>query len=221
MATNIQSTKPVLDGHPAAAASPVAERPAAAGQTAFGNTAPLALAGFAVTTLMLSLINANVFNAKTLPVVFGVGLLVGGAAQLIAGLLQFRIGDTFHGVLFSTFGAFWIALPLYLQYYSTEVPAAQAGHALALMLIAFGIFAALMLAASFRTCIATVVGVTVLTATLFELAAANYTGSADLTTAGGWMGIVLAGIAFYLCLATVCQACYGRAVVPIGPLAGK
>jgi uncharacterized protein len=170
---------------------------------------------------MLSLINANVFNAKTLPVVFGVGLMVGGAAQLIAGLLQFRIGDTFHGVLFSTCGAFWIALPLYLQYYAKEVPAAQAGNALALMLIVFGIFAALMLAASFRTCIATVVGITVLTATLFELAAANYTGSADLTKAGGWMGIALAGIAFYLCLATVSQASYGRSIVPIGPLASK
>jgi uncharacterized protein len=221
MATNIHPAGPVVDGRPSVAASPVAQTPAAAGQPAFGNTAPLALAAFAVTTLMLSLINANVFSAKTLPVVFGVGLMVGGTTQLIAGLLQFHIGDTFHGVLFSAFGAFWIALPLYLQYYAREVPAAQAGHALALMLIVFGIFAALMLAASFRTCIATVVGITVLTATLFELAVANYTGSAALTKAGGWMGIVLAGIAFYLCLATVSQASYGRSIVPIGPLAKK
>jgi uncharacterized protein len=215
MATIAQPPKPVIQPR-----EPVADKASAGSQT-WGNTAPLALAAFAVTTLMLSLINANVFNAKTLPVVFGVGFAVGGVTQLIAGLIQFRTGDTFHGVLFSTFGAFWVALYYYLQFYSREVPAAQAGHALALMLIAFGVFAALMLAASFRTCIATVVGVSLLTATLFELAAANYTGSAGLTKVGGWMGIALAGIAFYLCLATVCQGSYGRTVVPIGPLAKK
>ena len=206
-------------GEPAAA-SPAAGQPPAVSQ-AWGNTAPLALATFAVTTLMLSLINAGVFSAATLPVVLGVGFAVGGITQLIAGLIQFRTGDTFHGVLFSTFGAFWVALYYYLQYYSKEVPKAQGGHALALMLIAFGVFAALMLAASFRTCIVTVLGVALLTATLFVLAAGNYSASAATIKVGGWMGIALAGIAFYLALATVGQASYGRDILWLGPLTKK
>ena len=110
--------------------------------------------------------------------VLGVGFAVGGITQLIAGLIQFRTGDTFHGVLFSTFGAFWVALYYYLQFYSKEVPKAQAGHALALMLIAFGVVAAVLLAASFRTSLVTVLGISLLTATLFVLAAGNYSASA-------------------------------------------
>ena len=220
MATIAQPPNPAIQSREPTVASPAAGQPPAGSQT-WGNTAPLALAAFAVTTLMLSLINAGVFSAATLPVVLGVGFAVGGVTQLIAGLLQFRIGDTFHGVLFSTFGAFWIALYYYLQFYSKEVPAAQAGHALALMLIAFGVVAALMLAASFRTCIVTVAGISLLTATLFVLAAGNYSASATTIKAGGWMGIVLAGIAFYLALATVGQASYGREILWIGHLAKK
>jgi succinate-acetate transporter protein len=220
MATIAHPPKPGVQPGEPAAASLAEGQPPAASQT-WGNTAPLALAAFAVTTLMLSLINAGLFSAATLPVVFGVGFAVGGVTQLIAGLLQFRIGDTFHGVLFSTFGAFWVALYYYLQYYSKEVPATQAGHALALMLIAFGVVAALMLAASFRTCIVTVAGISLLTATLFVLAAGNYSASATTIKAGGWMGIVLAGIAFYLALATVGQASYGREILWLGHLSKK
>src|ERR1035441_10471960 len=100
MATIAHPPKPGVQPGEPAAASLAEGQPPAASQT-WGNTAPLALAAFAVTTLMLSLINAGLFSAATLPVVFGVGFAVGGVTQLIAGLLQFRIGDTFHGVLFS------------------------------------------------------------------------------------------------------------------------
>ena len=132
-----------------------------------------------------------------------------------------RTGDTFHGVLFSTFGAFWVALYYYLQFYSKEVPKAQAGHALALMLIAFGVVAVVLLAASFRTSLVTVLGISLLVATLFVLAAGNYSASATTVKAGGWLGIVLAGVAFYLTLATVGQASYGREILWVGHLAKK
>ncbi len=214
MTTIVQPREPTID-------FPAADKPSAATSQAWGNTAPLALAAFAVTTLMLSLINANVFNAATLPVVLGVGFAVGGVTQLIAGLLLFPMGDTFHGVLFSTFGAFWIALYFYLEFYAKQVPAAQAGHALALMLIAFGILAALMLAASFRTSMVTVLGLSLLTVTLFVLAIGNYSASATTVKAGGWLGIVLAAVAFYLALAAVGQASYGREILWVGHLAKK
>ena len=74
------------------------------------------------------------------------------------------------------------------------------------MLIAFGILAALMLAASFRTSMVTVLGLSLLTVTLFVLAIGNYSASATTVKAGGWLGIVLAAVAFYLALAAVGQA---------------
>ena len=76
----------------------------------WGNSAPLGLAGFAVTTFMLSMINAKLVNIGVEPVVFGVALMFGGIAQLIAGTIQFRLGSTFNGVLFTSFGAFWLSL---------------------------------------------------------------------------------------------------------------
>jgi succinate-acetate transporter protein len=220
MAPIVQSQQPVIEFGEPAVGFAAEDKPSAASQT-WGNTMPLALVAFAVTTLMLSLINAGLFNAATLPVVLGVGFAVGGVTQLIAGLLQFRIGDTFHGVLFSTFGAFWVALYYYLEFYAKQVPAAQAGHALALMLIAFGILAALLLAASFRTSMVTVLGLSLLTATLFVLAIGKYSASATTVKAGGWLGIVLAGVAFYLALAAVGQASYGREILWVGHLAKK
>ena len=220
MATIVQPRQPAVQPGEPAVGFHAEDKPSAASQT-WGNTAPLALAAFAVTTLMLSLINSGLFSAATLPVVLGVGFAVGGVTQLIAGLLQFRIGDTFHGVLFSSFGAFWVALYYYLEFYSKQVPAAQAGHALALMLIAFGILAALMLAASFRTSMVTVLGLSLLTATLFVLAIGNYSASLTTVKAGGWLGIVLAGVAFYLALAAVGQASYGREILWVGHLAKK
>ena len=91
------------------------------------------------------------------------------------------------------------------------------------MLFAFGIFAALMFLASFRTSIVVCVALVDLApATLFVLGAGNYSANAELIAkAGGWMGLLLAAIAFYLALAAVCQASYGREVLPVGHLANK
>ena len=73
----------------------------------WGNSAPLALLAFAVTTFMLSMVNADAIAKGVEPVVFGVALMFGGLTQLIAGIIQLRVGNTFAGVLFSGFGAFW------------------------------------------------------------------------------------------------------------------
>ena len=207
---------------------PGAYRPPAAGksppavaQQAWGNSAPLALAGFGVTTFMLSMINAGLVPAATTPVVFAVALMFGGLAQLIAGVILLRVGNTLSGVLFTGFGAFWLSLFAIAEFFLKAVPVTQVGHALGLFLYAFGIFAFMMFVASFRTNVVVVVALALLTATLFELGAANYTSNAGLIKTGGWMGLVLAALALYLSVAEVCQASYGRDVLPVGPLAKK
>jgi uncharacterized protein len=192
------------------------------GAATWGNSAPLGLAAFAVTTFMLSMINTGIVNAGVEPVVFGVALMFGGLAQLIAGVIQFRTGNTFTGVLFGTFGAFWLSLYAIAEFFLKGVPAAQVGHALGLFLIAFGIFTFWIWIASFRTSIVTVVALADLAATLFVLGAGNYGGGGAITTTvkvGGVLGLIVAFLAAYLSCAELCEGAYGRSVLPVWPLA--
>jgi succinate-acetate transporter protein len=202
-------------------AQPVAQPAAAPAVPAsgWGNAAPLGLAGFAVTTFMLSMINAKLINIGVEPVVFGVALMFGGIAQLIAGTIQFRNGSTFTGVLFTAFGAFWLSLYAIAEFFLKDVPLTQVGHALGLFLYAFGIFAAWLWLASFRTNVGVVVSLGLLGATLFVLGAGNYSGNSLMIEWGGYMGLVVAFLAAYLSCAELCEASYKRSVLPVWPLA--
>jgi uncharacterized protein len=200
-------------------ARPAAAQPAPAAASGWGNSAPLALAAFAVTTFMLSLINANVVPVGTTSVVFAVAFMFGGLAQLIAGIICLRNGNVFAGALFGGFGAFWLSFYAIGEFFLKSVPLLQVGHALGLFLYAFAIYATILFLASFRTSVATVLALGLLAATLFVLGAGNYTATSGLIKTGGWMGIILAGIAFYLALAELCQVEYGREYLPVGHLA--
>lgn len=206
-----------------ALAQPVAQpeiKPAApAASGAWGNSAPLGLAAFAVTTFMLSMINAKLMPAEIEPVVFGVALMYGGIAQLIAGVIQFRTGNTFTGVLFSTFGAFWLSLFAVVQFFLKDIPPAQAGHALGLFLYGFGIFTVWIWIASFRTNAVVVTALAGLAATLFVLGVGNYYGSGLTIETGGYMGLGVAALAAYISCAELCEATYKRSVLPLWPLA--
>jgi len=198
-----------------------AERPASAQApaTPWGNSAPLALIAFAVTTFMVSLINANVVNVGALGFVFGVALMFGGLTQLIAGVIELRNGKTFGGVLFSGFGAFWLSIFAISEFELKATLLPQVGHGFGLLYYTFGIFAVLMLAAAFRSTIATCLALALLVAALFVLGAGNYTGTTGLVKTGGWIGIILAGFAFYLALAELCEVSYGREILRVGHLA--
>ena len=79
---------------------------------------------------------------------------------MIGGLIQIRIGNPLNGALFSSFGAFWVALAAILQWFSKDIPAAQVRHAVGLMLYTFAILAAIFLLCSLRTTLASVVALT-------------------------------------------------------------
>ena len=185
----------------------------------WGNSAPLALLAFAVTTFMLSMINANAIAVGVTPVVFGVALMFGGLAQLIAGIIQLRTGNTFSGVLFAGFGAFWMSFFAIAQWFLKAIPPLQVGHALGLFLYAFGIFVVVMLAASFRTNVVVVLALAILVLTFFFLGAGNYGAHTTLIHWGGYFGLAAAACAFYLALAELCEFSYGRAVLPVWSLA--
>src|SRR5919206_3647883 len=95
---------------------------------------PLGLAGFAMTTFVLSMFNAQLVSSAGEPVVLGLAIAYGGLAQLLAGMWEFRTGNTFGAVAFSSFGAFWLSFFLLTQV-ASNVP----GHAVGLFLWAWAI----------------------------------------------------------------------------------
>ncbi len=201
---------------PTEAAPPTTAAPAALG---WGNSGPLALAAFAVPTFMLSAINVGWVNAAVTPIVFAVALMSGGLVQLIAGIIQLRTGNTFAGVLFSMYGALWLSIFAYAQFFATEIPKAETGHAQGLLLFAFGVFTLWMIVASFRTNAIIVTALVFLAATLFVLGAGKYGANTALVKAGGWLGFIAALEAAYLSCAEMCQITYKKVVLPIWPLA--
>ena len=202
-------------GHPQPVTVPQAVAPAT-----WGNAAPLALAAFAVTTFMLSMINAGLVDDAARPMVYAVGPTFGGLIQVIAGLIVLRQGNTFGGVLFTGFGAFWLSVFAVVEFAVPVMPKAQVGHAFGLFLLGFGLFVAWMLAASFRTNLVVVAALADVIAVFALLGIGQYWDNAALRQAGGWLGLVAAALAAYLSMAEIWEAAYGRRL-PVGRLAKK
>src|SRR3954465_10777497 len=147
---------------------------------------PLGLAAFALTTFVLSMFNAQLVGASGEPVVFGLALAYGGLAQLLAGMWEFRTGNTFGAVAFTSYGAFWISFWALNQFYSDGATPAAVG----LYLIAWGIFTAYMFIASLRTAAAIALVFVLLALTFIVLGIEEANESS--TKLGGWIGIATA-----------------------------
>jgi len=169
------------------------------------NPAPLGLSAFALTTFVLSCSNAGFF--KGLTIVLGLALFYGGLVQLLAGLQEFRNGNTFGATAFCSFGGFWLAygavlIPAFGIIAAYPNPTAfetAAGY----FNLAWAIFTAMMFVSSLRTNIATMCVFGFLTLTFLALAIGNFAGGTTWTTIGGWLGIITALIAWYTALAGV------------------
>jgi hypothetical protein len=186
--------------------------------------APLGLAGFATTTFMLSVINAHLVSNTAMPVVAATALAFGGIAQLLAGMWEFRTGNTFGALAFSAYGTFWISLFVLLTIGAPGIPKGELGSALGLYLWTFGIFTVYMFIASLRTTGAVALVLLLLAITFIILGIGNsaLTGTTDATNGiiklGGWFGIATALAAWYTSAAGVTNATWGRTVLPVFPL---
>ena len=179
---------------------------------------PLGLAAFAMTTFVLSMFNADLVSRSGEAIVLGLALAYGGIAQVLAGMWEFRTGNTFGSVAFTSYGAFWISFWAFVQFYAADVPAADAGHAVGLYLIAWGIFTAYMSIAALRTSAAVLAVFVLLTATFFVLGIGNARASDTLIKTAGWLGLATAAAAWYASFAAVTNATFGRTVIPVMPL---
>jgi succinate-acetate transporter protein len=177
---------------------------------------PLGLAGFAGTTFVLSLINANLVSERGIGAVLGLALAYGGLAQLLAGMWEFRTGNTFGAVAFTSYGAFWISFFFLVRL----TPAALVtSHAVSAYLWMWAIFTTYMFIASLRTTGAVAVVFLLLAITFVLLAIGDMgSGNADITHAGGFVGLVTAIAAWYASFAAVINSTFGRVVAPVMPL---
>jgi uncharacterized protein len=182
------------------------------------NPAPLGLAAFALTTFVLSMFNSGLVSGNGEPVVFGLALAYGGLAQLLAGMWEFRTGNTFGATAFSSYGAFWLSFWAFVQFYAPRIPEADAGHAVGLYLIAWGIFTAYMFIASLRTTGAVALVFALLAVTFIVLGIGDAGGNESITKLGGWIGLATAAAAWYASFAEVTNATWGRTVLPTVPL---
>jgi succinate-acetate transporter protein len=199
---------------------PAAEAISARATTAptIADPGPLGLAAFALTTFVLSMFNADLVNRKGEAVVFGLALAYGGIAQVLAGMWEFRTGNTFGACAFTSFGAFWLSYWALVQFYAAGIPAAQASNAIGLYLIAWGIFTTYMLIASLRTTAAIALVFLLLAATFFLLGIGDANTSNSTVKIGGWVGLATAVAAWYASFAGVTNATWGRIVLPVIPL---
>jgi succinate-acetate transporter protein len=193
------------------------------------NPAPLGLAGFAGTTFVLSLVNSGLVGDKTLvgggllPLVAGLALAYGGIAQLLAGIWEFRTGNTFGAVAFSSYGAFWISFFFIVQAAGT-VAKTELFSGLGLYLWMWGLFTAMMFLASLRTTGAIAVVFFLLALTFIVLGIGNsaLAGGTSVTNGtiklGGYLGILTAIAAWYAAIAAVMASTFGRDVLPVFPL---
>jgi succinate-acetate transporter protein len=182
---------------------------------------PLGLGAFALTTFVLSMFNADLVGKGGEPVVLGLALAYGGLAQLLAGMWEFRTGNTFGAVAFTSFGAFWLSYWALVQFFVTDIPAKDAGHAIGLYLIAWGIFTTYMFVASLRTTAVIASVFLALAITFFLLGIGNAGAHPDIVKAGGWAGLVTAALAWYGSFAAVTNSTFGRTVLPVRPLARR
>ncbi len=189
----------------------------AADTSKLANPAPLGLVGFGLTTVILSLVNAGVLPPGGEQVVIPMAFAYGGLIQMLAGMLEFRTGNTFGTVAFLSYGAFWwwFALLVLLGGHGV-LDLSQAGSTIGAALIGWGVFTLYMWIATFRLSKALWWIFLTLWITFFLLGFGALLGRNELHVAGGWLGIVCGSIAMYTSFALVTNATFGKTVIPVG-----
>lgn len=183
------------------------------------NPAPLGLSGFALTTFILSLVNAGILSASHVGIVIGLAVAYGGIAQFAAGMWEFRSGNTFGATAFTSYGAFWLSFAILVIGVGITKDNAPDNTAVGWYLLAWGIFTALMMLVSFRTNVATAAVFVLLTATFIVLGIGNMQNSTSIIGIGGYLGLATAIVAWYTALAGALSSVFGgRNILPVIPL---
>lgn len=180
-----------------------------------GNPAPLGLLGFGMTTVLLNLHNAGFFELNSM--ILAMGICYGGAAQIVAGIMEWRKGNTFATTAFLSYGFFWFSLVTLIVMPKLGWAAPSNDTAMAAYLAMWGLFTAVMFIGTLRLHIAGQVVFGSLAILFFLLAIGEFTSAGPgFKQFTGYVGIFCGFSAIYAGLAQVLNEIFGRIVLPLG-----
>jgi succinate-acetate transporter protein len=183
------------------------------------NPAPLGLMGFGMTTVLLNLHNAGFYPLDSM--ILAMGLAYGGLAQVIAGIMEYKRGNTFGTVAFSSYGLFWwslvilLILPDSIMYYPQITGASN--ESMAAYFFMWGLFTFVMFFGTLKANRAVQFVFMSLAILFFLLTARDLTGNIVLATITGYEGIICGLSAVYTALAEVLNEAHGKTVLPLCP----
>ena len=188
------------------------------------NPAPLGSLGFGLTTVLLNLHNAGLFPLDTM--ILAMGLFYGGLAQVIVGIMEFKKGNTFGTVAFTSYGLFWWSLVALfvlprLSFFNVAgvTPInAPTSTAMAAYFFMWGLFTFAMFFGTLKKNRALQFVFLSLAILFFLLTARDLTGNATLALLTGVEGIITGASAIYLAIAEVLNETNGKTVLPICPV---
>lgn len=180
------------------------------------NPAPLGLAAFGLTTVLLSAVNAALLPPEAVPAVVPLAFSFGGLAQFIAGLLEFKNGNTFGTVAFTSYGAFWWWYAFLVWTTGAGWLKAPDSRGVGATLLMWGVFTLYMWIPTFRTSFTLWSIFLLLWITFFLLAGGDLGMGASWHKMGGWLGILTGVDALFLSFADVTNATFGRTVIGVG-----
>ena len=199
--------------------TPIDAQPASVFAPKTASPGPLGLFGFGLTTVVLSAINAGLLPHEAVPAVVPLAFAFGGVAQIIAGILEFNVGNTFGMVAFTSYGLFWWWFALLNWTIGAgwlKPPPPVAGGTVLLM---WGVFTLLLWIVTFRLSKAVWSIFLLLWITFFLLAAGDFgltLGSLSPGKIGGYLGLLTGIDAMLVGFIEVLNATAGRVVVPLG-----
>lgn len=181
-----------------------------------GNPAPLGLLGFGMTTVLLNLHNAGFFELNAM--ILAMGICYGGLAQIIAGILEWKKGNTFATTAFISYGFFWLSLVALIGLPKLGFTATD-DKGMGAYLVLWGLFTGVMFIGTFRLNVALQVVFGTLTVLFFLLAYAHLGKPGEgFEHFAGYEGIVCGLSAIYTGLAQVLNELYGKTVLPLCPV---
>lgn len=183
-----------------------------------GNPAPLGLLGFGMTTVLLNFHNAGYYELNSM--ILAMGICYGGLAQIIAGIMEWKKGNTFATTAFISYGFFWLSLVvlvvlprIFAMSFVTD------DKTMAAYLAMWGVFTGVMFVGTFRLNVALQVVFGTLTVLFFLLAYAHYAKPGEgFEHFAGYEGLLCGFSAIYTGLAQVLNELNGRIVLPLGPV---
>jgi len=181
------------------------------------NPAPLGLLAFGMTTVLLNLHNAGLYELNSM--ILAMGIFYGGVAQIIAGAMEWKKNNTFGTTAFSSYGLFWLTLVGLILLPKTGLIAAPDENAMAAYLVCWGVFTGVMFIGTLRLNRALQFVFLSLTILFFLLAYGEVGGvGAGFKHFSGYEGIVCGLSAMYAGLAQVLNELARRTVLPLGPV---